>query len=364
MAERKCPKCNKKSDDGVVCQHCGLNFDEYETAKQEKLIEVRVLLSEYKFQEARELAEKLPGQFPDNRTDFLLLLSNINRDISIVDKYEQAKKAYENGDHTTAAILLRNIKAFDHNLNEKVISLRRRTERNAQNLEKFDKAVEAFDSGDYAGAKSLFKQIKGFNRQEEVNDYLNRIGDVTSALLEDAVECIRKKQFDAALEKFEGLQAAFPDLQAETEQYITLLTKRIEIKNSILAAARQAKKQQRFLEAKILYAFLGAQFPEFQAQVQPQIQEIGKNAVIGLADLEEGMMLDLASLGLAGGEEEKTGSLAADCPEYVAADIITPDTNSESVEDIDQVDSNRESRPGATASPLQVTAEEVADFTF
>ena len=48
MAEKTCPKCNKKSEDAVVCKRCGINFDEYETSKQEKFIEIRVLLSENK----------------------------------------------------------------------------------------------------------------------------------------------------------------------------------------------------------------------------------------------------------------------------------------------------------------------------
>lgn len=364
MPEKTCPKCNKKGEDPAVCQHCGLHFDEYETEKQERLIEVRVLLSENRFREARELAEKLPSQFPDNRTDFLLLLSNINRDISIVEKYEQARQAYEEGDHARASLLLRNIKAFDHNLNEKVISLRRKTERNAQNLEKFDSAVEAFDNGDYARAKVLFQQITGFNRQEEVNDYLNRINDEASALLAEAVECIRKKQFDAALEKLGELQAAFPDLGEEAGRYIGLLDKRTEIKNNILAAAKLARKDKRLLEAKILYSFLGSRFPEFRSQTQPQIEAIGNSAVIGLADLEEGMMLDLASLGLVEGEEGTTGSVAADCPEFVQADTLTQDVDRDGREDIAAVESNRESSADTASTVPKIEVGEVADFTL
>ena len=183
MAEKNCPKCNKKNEDVAVCQRCGINFDEYETTKQEKFIEIRVLLSENKFQEAKELAEKLPTEFPDNRTDFLLLLSNINRDISIVEKYKHAKKSYDDGDFTQTSLLLRNIKAFDQNLNEKVISLRRKVERYLQNEVNFTKAVELFFSGKYAEAKMLFNQIHGFGKQDEVAEYLEKIGDIAKALL-------------------------------------------------------------------------------------------------------------------------------------------------------------------------------------
>jgi predicted translin family RNA/ssDNA-binding protein len=319
MADKTCPKCNKRSEDGLSCQHCDINFDEYETSKQEKLIEVRVLLSENKYDAARELAENLPGQFPDNRTDFLLLLSNIKRDISIVDKYEQANNAYDEGDFSRTSMLLRNIKAFDPNLNEKVISLRRKVERNLQNSEKFNRAVQAFDGGDYAEAKSLFKQIHGFGRQDEVDGYIEKISYVTGAMREEAVECIRKKQFDVAREKFAALQSAFPDMQEEIEGYATLLGKRVEIKNNIFNAAKQAQKEKRFLEAKILYSYLESRFPEFLPQVLPHIQEIGHQAVISLADLEDLAMIDLSALGL-DDDREGRGKLysAADSKDYVA----------------------------------------------
>lgn len=365
MPDKTCPKCNKKREESSFCQHCGINFDEYETAKQEKLIEVRVLLSENKYKEAKELAEKLPTMFPDNRMDFMLLLSNINRDISIVDKYEQAKKLYSEGDFNQTSLLLRNIKAFDHNLNEKVISLRRKAERYLQNDKNFIKAVEAFDNRNYVEAKALFKQIHGFSRQDEVADYLKKIAEVIGTLLGDAVECIRKKQFDVAREKFAALQTSFPDMQKEIEGYVTLLTKRLEIKNNIFEAAKQAKKEKRLLEAKILYSYLGHQFPEFLPQVQPHLKEIGQETVISLADLEESAIIGLSSLGLeAGGDPHATRYIAADSREYVAADVVSPDTDGEGIEDISSVLSNRESAAD-TVPPLPVINDEgVADFTY
>lgn len=365
MAVKTCPKCNKKSEDATQCQHCGINFDQYETAKQEKLIEVRVLLSENKYKEAKELAEKLPSEFPDNRTDFLLLLSNINRDISIVDKYDLAKKAYDEGEFSQATLLLRNIKAFDYNLNEKVISLRRKAERHLQNADKFTKAVEAFDSGKYAEARNQFQQIHGYERQEEVADYLARINDVIGAMFDEAVECIRRKQFDVAHERFISLQSMFPDMQPQIEKYLTLLTKRLEIKNSIFNAAKQAKKDKRLLESKILYSYLGSQFPEFQLQVKPHLDEIGKNAVISLADLEESMLIDLASLGLeTGGEGQRSLYAATDSKEYVAPDVITPDADKEGQEDIDSVISNRENPADTLSAPIEIDEEGVPDFVW
>ncbi len=364
MPDKTCPKCNKKSEDAAKCPHCGVNFDEYETAKQEKLIEVRVLLSENRYQEAKELAEKLPGEFPDNRTDFLLLLSNINRDISIVDKYEKAKKAYEAGEFNQAVLVLRNIQAFDYNLNEKVISLRRKAERHLQNADRFTRAVEAFDGGKYAEARTFFKQIHGADRPEEVAGYLSRIGDVTGALLNEAIECIRKKQFDVAQEKFAVLLASFPDMQKEIDGYVTLLTRRLEIRNNIFNAAKQARKENRLLESKILYSYLGIHFPEFLPQVQNCLKEIGPETVISLADLEESTVIGLASLGLEpGGEGQKPQYSATDSSEYVAPDIIIPDADRAVREEITSVDSNRESTADILSAPL-IGEEAVPDFVW
>jgi len=364
MAEKTCAKCNKKSEDTAQCQHCGLNFDGYETAKQEKLIEVRVLLSENRYKEAKELAEKLPGEFPDNRTDFLLLLSNINRDISIVDKYEQAKKAYEDGEYNQTVLVLRNIKAFDYNLNEKVISLRRKAERYLQNVDRFAKAVEAFDSGKYAEARALFKQIHGSDRKEEVAGYLSRIGDVTGALLNEGVECVRNRQFDAAKEKFAELLASFPDMEKEIQGYVTLLDRRQEIKNSIFTVAKQSKKERRLLEAKILFSYLGDQFPELQSQVQSHLDEIGRKAVISLADVEEISIVELASLGLEPGTEGcRPLHSAADSKDYSTPDTVSPDTDREGKEDIASVESNRESAADALSVP-GIDEEGVPDFVW
>ena len=159
MADIICPKCNQKNEDSAECTRCGINFDEYETQKHQKLGEVYHLLSEDKFTEAKQIAEKLPLEFPDNRSDFLLLLSNINRDISIVEKCKLAQECCNDGDYPKAAFMLRNIKAFDKKLDEKVITLRRKIERFTQNNDNFSKAVDAFDKGNYGLAIKLFVKV-------------------------------------------------------------------------------------------------------------------------------------------------------------------------------------------------------------
>lgn len=365
MADKICPKCNKKSEDAAVCKRCGINFDEYETSKQEKFIQIRVLLSENKFQEAKELAEKLPTEFPDNRTDFLLLLSNINRDISIVEKYKQAKKSCDDGDFSHTALLLRNIKAFDHNLNDKVISLRRKVERYLQNEVNFTKAVELFLSGKHAESKMIFNQIHGFDKQDEVTEYLEKIKDIAKAFLGEAIECIRTKQFDVGLEKFAALQSAFPDMEEEVDGYVAFLAKRIDIKNNIFNAAKLAKKEKRFLEAKVLYSFLGIQFPEFLSQVQPHLKEIGQEAVISMADIEESALIEFSGLGLDVSNEGQVSPYASeDSIEYVAADVTAPDSDKDGNEDIVAVASNRGSAADTIPAILEIDGEGVADFSF
>ncbi|GAB4338285.1 MAG: hypothetical protein Kow0089_10090 [Desulfobulbaceae bacterium] len=363
--EKKCPKCGKKGDDPGRCNHCGIIFNEYETAKQEKLIEVRVLLSEGKFEEAREVAENLPAEFPDNRTEFLLLLSNINRDISVRDKYEQAREAHESGDHEQAAMLLRNIKAFDPTLSEKVISLRRRTQQHLENEERFARAQEAFKSGNFAEAVSLFKKIRGFARQDEVSEYLDRIADLAGAMLEECLELVRNKRFSIALEKFAALRATFPDLREQVDGFITLLNKRLEIRNDLYNAARTASKEKRYLEAKALCILLEQRYPEFASQAAALARELEGGPPISLAEVETGIPIDLTALGLVdGGDGNDAGVSPADCREYVAPDDFTPDCFGEECDDPVAALGNRESSPDTLPPVPEVDTEGVADFAL
>ncbi|MCI5209068.1 MAG: hypothetical protein D3910_09805 [Candidatus Electrothrix sp. ATG2] len=107
---KTCPKCRQKTD-AEQCPSCDLVFAEYEQEKMQKTGEVYQLISAGELVAAKELAEKLSSEFPDSRTDFILLISNINRDLNIVGKYRQAQELFEQGDHEQTALLLRNIKA-------------------------------------------------------------------------------------------------------------------------------------------------------------------------------------------------------------------------------------------------------------
>lgn len=360
MASRTCPKCGNKSEDPVACSQCGLTFAEYERAKLKKLGEVRSLLAESRYQEAKQVAEKLPAQFPDNRTDFVLLLSNINRDISIVEKCELAQKAYDEGDYAQARLLLRNIKAFDSTLNERVVSLRRKAERPLHDSEQFSRAVDAYTLGNYPAAKELFKEIRSSGRQEEIAEYLRKIDARSREVLSEAIDCINTGQFGLAETRFADLQKTYPDLQAEIAGYLGLLARRAEIKERIMAAANSAREGQRLVEAKILYGYLGQQFPEFLPEVQARLQEIGPQTVISLADLQELGTVDLAALGIESGgrpaqEAERETDLDDDIPRDRPAAEITA---------IAAVTVNQPAAADEFTPPVEIDVEEIPDFIF
>ena len=359
MASRTCPKCSTKNEDAATCGKCGLNFAEYDRAKLKRLGEIRGLLSENRFQEAKQLAEKLPAQFPDNKTDFVLLLSNINRDISIVEKCDLAQKAYEEGDYAQACLLLRNIKAFDGNLNERVVSLRRKAERPLQDSEQFHRAKEAFNQGNYPAAKALFKQVSSAGPQEEIAEYLRRIDARTREVLSEAVDCINTRQFVHAETKFVELRKTFPDLQDEIDGYLSLLARRAEIKDRIIAAATRARVEQRLVEAKILYSYLGQEFPESLPEVLPRLREIGALTAVSLADLQELGTVDFAALGVNIGGSGPGRVAAAD----LDADIPR-DHPPAAVPAIAAVTGNSPASVDEFTPPLEIDVEEIPDFIF
>jgi len=348
MTSKTCPKCNTKSEDLIVCTSCGLNFEEYEVAKQEKLGDIRTLLSEGKYVEAKQIAEKLPVQFPDNKTDFVLLLSNINRDISIVEKSNMAYAAYKEGDYKQAAFLLRNIKAFNPALNEKVIGLRRKAERQLQAEETFRSAVAAFDDRKFARAKQLFLEVHGAEHRDEISEYLQKTEQAIREILDEAIGHIRNRQYKIAENTFTKLKKDFPDLSGEIDDYLALLARRIEIKNNIIAAARAAQQDERLLESKVLYSFLGQQFPEFYPLVQPHLEEIGTQAVTSLAETENSGKIDFAFLGLSD----------------TFAGTHTTGTAPEDINTIMPAEPNLPSKPDIACSPVVIDVEGVADFIF
>jgi len=298
MPGKPCPKCRKIGNSSIECDFCGTNFEEYERQKQESIGQVYQLISAGDLNGARKLAEKLPAEFPDSKGDFLLLLSNINRDISVVERYHQALESFDRGDFSEAVLLLRNIKAFDKVLDEKVISLRRKAERYGDHDTIFHQAVEKYNAGRFAAAKALFKGIDGYKFQEEVDDYLRKIDELKADLFRSAVELLNNNKFDSALAKLDELHGIFPEIGHETEGYVAIIAEKNEIKDRLLAVAGKALEEERFLESKVIFSFLGWQYPELQPTLTPYIEEVGSRARISLADFAGEGTVDFAALGL------------------------------------------------------------------
>lgn len=298
MADTICPKCRTKSAGSLACDSCGLVFAEYQQDKQESIGKVFQLISSGQLEEAKEIAQTLVARFPDSTADFVLLLSNINRDINITEKFNQALTLFEQGDFSQTGLLLRNIKAFDKGLDEKIISLRKKAERFGDHANIFSQAVDKFAAGRFDKARALFETIDGYKQQALVNEYLQKIDDTKTDLFRQAVDCLHKNLFESAADNFARLQAMFPEMEPSVSAYMDILTRKNEIKENLLAAAEQAKQENRFLDAKVIYFFLGWQYPEFRPRLAPYLEEISSRAVTSLADYEGSETVDLAALGL------------------------------------------------------------------
>ena len=358
MADKICPKCKQNSEDEFECKQCGINFEEYEFSKQEKLREVRILLGESKFREAKELAETLPALFPDNQSEFLLILSNINRDISIVEKCEQAQKEIDEGNYSQATFLLRNIKAFDHNLNEKVISLRRKAERFIQNDINFSSGIAEFNMGNFAKAKQLLKNIEGHKEQDVIDEHIQKIEVIQKEMLSKAVEFIKKNQLSTALNELNSLQDQFPDMKEEVEAYTKLLEQQDKIKEDILQAGLKAQKEKRFLDAKIIFHFLSIQYPATQPQVQPYINDIGNKAVVSLSEVEDDGKIDRSALGL------DSGTISGAGPLVESEKSVEVDANQDEIHEINPVTENMEGESDLLCAAVNIEGEGVPDFIY
>ena len=139
----------------------------------------------------------------------------------------------------------------------------------------------------------------------------------------------------------------------------------LSILNDLLLINCLKKKEKRLLESKILYSYLGQQFPEFLPQVQPQIKEIGQDVVTSLSDLKESAMVGISTLGFDDGGDGLGGyHPVADSRENVTPDSITPDLDANGLEDISPVISNKDSAVDTISPQLEIAEEGVSDFSF
>ncbi|MGB5686661.1 MAG: hypothetical protein WBM35_12665 [Candidatus Electrothrix sp.] len=295
---KTCPKCRQKSDSDQ-CPSCDLVFAEYEQQKMRKTGEVYQLISSGKLQDAKELAEKLSLEFPDSRTDFILLISNINRDLNIAKKYIQAQELFNQGDHEQTALLLRNIKAFDPGLEEKVIALRQKAKQQGEYGKRFNKAVVMFDNKRYGEARAVFLKLRENNKDnEDIANYIKKLDKIRGELIDAVIESLGENSFQFAQEKFNKMLAIFPDAEEEYAAIAKVLKQRKEINSKILEAAETARKKGRLLEAKVMYTFLYWQNHELHPQLRPYIREIGDEAFVSLADCAQYNRIDFNDTGL------------------------------------------------------------------
>jgi hypothetical protein len=295
---KTCPKCRQQSDD-KQCPSCKLIFAEYEQEKMDKTGEVYQLISAGELLKAKKLAEQLSSEFPDNRTDFILLVSNINRDLNISEKYRQAQNLLKQGEHEQVVLLLRNIKAFDPGLEEKVIALREKAKQEGEYSGRFQKAADLYEKRWYGEARSAFLKLqKNHPDDEKITKYIEKIDRIKKSLLDEIIESLGKNSFQLAQERFSKLVAIFPDAEEEYAAITKTLKHKKEINSQILDAAEIARKKGRLLEAKVLYTFLYLQNHELHPQVRPYIREIGDNALVSLAECAQYNLIDLNETGL------------------------------------------------------------------
>ena len=346
----KCQRCGQASEDGEKCASCGLVYSVYEKEKQQRLGQVYSLINDGDLEGAKKLAQASGQDFPDKRGDFLLLLSNINRDISIVAKYEQAGKSFAMGDYNQTLLLLRNIKAFDQVLDGKVISLRRKAERIVEHEHLFSQAVNSFKAGRIAQARAFFTRVKDVVHQKEVAAYLQKIEAMQGELLRKAVDLLKNNQVELAGIRLRELLDMAPEMEKDIALYLTVVEQKQVIKSNLMALAAKAREEGRLVEAKALYTFLGWQWPDLLSRIRPYADEIGPRALLTLRDAEEQGLIHCDALELTldqNGFFVGESSLVTTCQQ---PGCITP------------VEVNPEPLADSSSSPVDIDGESVADF--
>ena len=353
---KPCPKCSTRGSDGSECENCGLVFAKYEAEKKEKIARVYGLISAGKLEEGKQLAEQLCSSYPESRSDLLLLLSNINRDLNITGKYQLAQELFQQGEYEQAVVLLRNIKAFAPQLEEKVITLRSKLERHGSQDDKFARAVELFEQEKFAEAEELFSGITGFQQQDEVDRYLVKLEKIRNRMLADAVAALGENLFDAAAVKFDELVSSFPSAKPEVKGYLHVLSQKTTIREALFEAAHQARKEARFTEAKVIYSYLGWQYRELLPKLRPYLEEIGSRAIISLADCERHEIIDFAPLTV---QVNENGFLI---PVSLEGQAGSGDGSGSRLTLIAPVMINPDPLADTMSSSIDIDGEEVADF--
>ncbi|MCI5221346.1 MAG: hypothetical protein D3924_01345 [Candidatus Electrothrix sp. AR4] len=352
-----CPRCRKKTEEDK-CGTCNIVFAEYAREKMERTGQVYKLISASKLQDAKELAEKLSLEFPDSKGDFVLLISNINRDLNISKKYQNAQELFNQGDYNQTVLLLRNIKAFDPGLEEKVISLRRKAEQHSGYDSKFEQAVEHLKKEEHGAAWTLFQQLDSqkHKHKDAVRMYRDQLKGIKNDTLEDISDRLGNNLFDTAYDMLNKLTQIFPEVAQEQAGLFSLLEQKKETCEILIEVAHKARKEQRFLEAKALYRYLCWQNHELKPKLLPYIEEIGSQAIVSLADCQLSGSIDFEALGLLVNEE---GFLK---PILTERKLTSADYSGKRLPYIDAVHLTPEPLADPPKVPLDIDGEEVPDF--
>jgi hypothetical protein len=350
---KTCPKCKQKTEK-EHCDACAIVFADYERDKRNQTGKVYQLISAGELEQAKTLAQNLSIEFPDSKGDFILLISNINRDLNITKKYQQAKDLLNQGQYDEATVLLRNIKAFDPGLEEKIITLRRRVERYKHSQDKLQEAVDHFEHKRYSQAKKLFLNIG--EQHPDAQKYLKKIDTILERRIQEIQEALTRHLFNTARDKATALVKLFPEISQEHPALFKLLDRRKEINERLIAAAHKAKEEKRHLEAKVLYFFLIWQNHELKPLLFPYIEEIGEKPVLTLADCSSSN--EFNSLGFLLNEEGFLQPLPKD-----GEAVDKPEENEKPRQHIAPVATTPESLADTINEPVYIDGEELADFT-
>jgi tetratricopeptide (TPR) repeat protein len=356
MATIVCPKCRAQGDGGHSCPGCGINFAEYEQQKQQDIAAVYALIGGGEFNESKKKAEQLMIDFPDGKGEFILLLSNINRDINIQEKYNQASLLFKQGKFDDVALVLRNIRAFDPTLEEKIISLRKKAARHTEHDDMFSVAVEKFTAGRFAKSKKLFQAIHDPDKQQQIQPYLQKIQHKQDELLRQAAQCLQDNLYDAALNSFSKLHSEFPETVETTREIMALLEKKQKIKEELLTAAQEAKEAGRGMEAKALYSFISWQYPEFRPRMDSHLDDTLSQIIVSLADIADKETTHFARLGL---QLDDHGLFTAKNNEEQAGMKRATDQTGLFI----PLQESPDPKPDTPSKPVNLADQQVSDFT-
>lgn len=305
MSYSKCPKCGKLNESNEECYFCGILFGRYSELRLKRLNEINTKLQNLEFNEATSLCNKLFISYPEHRKEDSLLSEKINSESEILEKYLLAKDNIDLNNYTAAVDILENLRSSINNLQSSIVLLYNegvdfinKQNENKENIEFINLAENEISNGNIPSARVYLEKVNDNYYTDRVNDLNSKILHIRDQNLAEAISSFRKKKFEESEKKFDYLNSTFPETAKDIQTYLQFLKERNKIKDNLFQSALNAKKEGRLFESKVLFFFLGMQFPNLISNIQPIIQEIGPGVTICLADLSVNGIFDFAALGV------------------------------------------------------------------